>query len=45
VTAYVWFALAAVIAAIASITNNWTGPIAMVVVSFFIPDDVMWGER
>jgi len=43
-TAYVWIGLAAVISAIAAVTNNWTGPLAMIAVSFVIPDEVMWGD-
>ena len=43
-TAYTWIGLAAVISAIASVPNNWTGQIAMIAVSFLIHDDVMWGD-
>lgn len=43
-TGIAWIGLGAIIAAIAAITNNWTGPIAMIAVSLFIPDEVLWGE-
>lgn len=38
-----WICFAAVVAAVASFTNDWYPVYLVIIVSLFLPHDIMWG--